>query len=49
VHKGDLLTVIDLIDYKIGVSLAEAAVEHRGERSGGVPASASADRSRGNV
>jgi RND family efflux transporter MFP subunit len=27
VHKGDLLTVIDPIDYKIGVSLAEAAVE----------------------
>jgi multidrug resistance efflux pump len=27
VHKGDLLTVIDPTDYKIGVSLAEAAVE----------------------
>jgi len=27
VHKGDLLTVIDPTDYKIGVSLAEAALE----------------------
>jgi len=27
VHKGDLLTVIDPTDYKIGVSFAEAAVE----------------------
>ena len=26
-HKGDLLTVIDPTDYKIGVSFAEAAVE----------------------
>ena len=27
VHKGDLLMVIDPTDYKIAVSLAEAAVE----------------------
>jgi multidrug resistance efflux pump len=27
VHKGDLLMVVDPTDYKIGVSLAEAAVE----------------------
>jgi multidrug resistance efflux pump len=27
VHKGDLLMVVDPTDYKIGMSLAEAAVE----------------------
>ena len=30
VHKGDVLMVIDPTDYKIAVSLAEAAVRHAG-------------------